>query len=751
MYRFQVSAHTQVGESIGIVGSIPELGLWDITQAIRLQTNGDRYPLWWADIEVGDRLSSNQSTSVSPATIEYQYVRFSGDGRTQWESAVGLNRWVPIETPPPDNTMIVEDGWFGHVQPWPYGYLQHPVPQSPAAQAQGLKVVVLGSSVGLGCSAWMLRGWAWQLEQVLRPLGHQLVNVSVLGANVSTTIDRFPLVVAPERPDIVIVALSLGNEGLAYCPPHQRRAIQRRFESGLLQLVKMVKELGARPVLGGVYPHGDYTPEHTWLLRETHQRMLSWGVPVLNWLDGLDNGQGCWRTEYSFDAAHPNTAGHRLMFEAIDLNLFQTAPTATALEKHLPQQQIPVFRDDWGFHLFVNPDEASLRIINTSKHTYTIAMYWDELQSALRHTAHLTPGIYIAKTPQAGILPSFYVQADGAIETLVDVPADTDLEYSPAFNFFAPSVSHVLFYDGHLALLREGDRALRVINESDHEYNIHPMWKEVRSALKEMPSAVYDDPLNPDLPFRTVIIGKDGLESRFKVPAKSSVLFQYTCEVSQINRVAILPLGDRCAARMLLYKMEYDGPAFPFDLTRTTLLSDVADIIETGFEDMWNPAFLYYSSEAGRIYHTKWTGLSFAHEVEETDDPINDMSPVHERMRTRYSARAQRFWHTLNNADKILFIRTGVTNHGSVVDLVHKLTYRCQGKPFHLMLISPQSSQEFYGIPNVLHYDLEFNPDRMYEDEGHWWYCTDVMRHILNSLGISSKNLFWCPPNPRRN
>jgi hypothetical protein len=43
---------------------------------------------------------------------------------------------------------------------------------------------------------------------------------------------------------------------------------------------------------------------------------------------------------------------------------------------------------------------------------------------------------------------------------------------------------------------------------------------------------------------------------------------------------------------------------------------------------------------------------------------------------------------------------------------------------------------------------VEFNPDRMYDDLGHWMYCTSVMRGILESLGVSSKNLFWCPPKP---
>ncbi|MEH2184060.1 MAG: hypothetical protein V7K56_34285 [Nostoc sp.] len=51
--------------------------------------------------------------------------------------------------------------------------------------------------------------------------------------------------------------------------------------------------------------------------------------------------------------------------------------------------------------------------------------------------------------------------------------------------------------------------------------------------------------------------------------------------------------------------MEYNGPAFAFDLTRTTNIADVADAIKHGFDGIWNPAFLHYSPDAGRIYHSK--------------------------------------------------------------------------------------------------------------------------------------------------
>ncbi|MEH2152245.1 DUF1796 family putative cysteine peptidase [Nostoc sp.] len=740
MYRFQISAYTQTGESIGLVGSTPELKLWDITKCVHLRTSGDHYPLWWIDIDIQD--------SGNLQRVEYKYVLLDANGKGRWESLGDINRWIPVDPKDHCNTIIVDDGAFGYLQPHPFGYLEKPAVKRPLdEESEGLKIVVIGSSVALGHKAWFLQGWVWLLAQALQQkYGHQLVNVSEVGANVSRTIARFPWFVTPEKPDIVIIALSLGNEGLAYCPSHERRAVQRRFESGLQQLVKMTRDIGAIPILGGVYPNGDYSLEHYSLIRDTHKRMLSWGVTVLDWFTAVDDGQGRWKAGTSFDPAHPNTVGHSLMYQQIDHHLFDIDKDELAKEKQRFQQpnEFPIYFDNGGFHISVCIEEKRLRIVNTSKYTYTIAPYWHKLQTVLQSQAGLIPGIYIAKSVKPGTLPFFAVQEDGAIATTINIPPGADLEYSAAFNLFSPN--NVLFYDGHLGILQADDRHIWIINESDNEYNIQPMWTEVCNALKAMPSGVYEDPLHPDIPFRTMMIGNDGLESRVKAPPKSAVFFQYKCELSDISRVAILPLGDRCAVRMMLYKMEYDGPAFPFDLTRTTNIADVADAIENGFADMWNPTFLHYNLDAGRIYHSKWSGLSFAHEVEETDDPTGDMSPVHERMRVRYTARSERFWYALQHCDKVLFVRTGISDRGGVIDLVNKLQKQCQGKPFHLLLLSPQSDDQFLDLPNVLHYNVEFNPDCMYDDLGHWMYCTEVMRGILESLGVSSKNLFWCPP-----
>lgn len=743
MYRFQIIAPTQPGESIGLVGSTPELGQWDATRCVRLRTSGELYPLWWTDAEI----------DIEPGdypAVEYKYVRFEGNDRLEWESW-GSNRWIPIDPDDRAKSIVIDDGAFGYVQPYPFGYQKqssHPTPID--RQENGLKIVVIGSSVAQGYKAWMMKGWAALLaEDLQKRYGHQLVNVSELGANVSRTIERFPHVVVPEKPDIVIIALSLGNEGLVSCLPHERRAVQRRFESGLQQLAHMTRELGALPMLGGVYPHGDYRAEHNWLLRDTHNRMLTWDIPVLDWLGAIDNGCGNWLEKTSFDPAHPNTLGHRRMYEAIDLSLFQLDRSRCDAELQRWQQprEIPVYQENGGFQIFACREAKRLRIVNSSPHSYTLAPYCQELQAAVKEKASLIPGIYIAKNAPLGA-SNLAVAEDGAIETTLEIPPQTELEYHSTFDLFAPQNSQILFYDGHLGVLKEDDRHLWLINESDGEFNVHPMWKEIRHVLKAMPEGVYEDPTNADSPFRTLFVGRHGLESRVKVPPKSAILFKYRCLLSEIDRVALVPLGARCAARMLLYKMEYDGPAFPFDLTRTTNVGDVADAIAHGFEDMWNPNFLHYNDIEKRIYHSKWTGLSFAHEVEDTDDPVRDMGPVYHRMYSRYKARSDRFGYTLRHSDKFVFIRNGFCDRSGVIDLMEKLALKCQGKPFRLLVISPQPSEEYADLENVIHYNLDFDPDRMYANLDYWMECTEVMRGIIAHLGVSTQNLFWCPSSP---
>ncbi|XZN91168.1 MAG: CBM20 domain-containing protein [Microcoleus sp.] len=142
MYRFQIIGHTQTGASIGIVGSTPELGLWDITKCLRLNTSADRYPLWYTDIDIQPALDVGDRQN-----IEYKYVYIDANGIAAWEE-FGFNRWIPIDPDQKSSKIVVDDGAFGYLQPYPFGYLEEaePVPNLPSDQkSPGLKIAVIGS------------------------------------------------------------------------------------------------------------------------------------------------------------------------------------------------------------------------------------------------------------------------------------------------------------------------------------------------------------------------------------------------------------------------------------------------------------------------------------------------------------------------------------------------------------------------------------------------------------------------------
>ncbi|CAE8604577.1 unnamed protein product, partial [Polarella glacialis] len=393
---------------------------------------------------------------------------------------------------------------------------------------------------------------------------------------------------------------------------------------------------GAMPVIAGLCPHGDFGEEQAKLLREADAAMKRLGVPVLDWLHVLSkSGEsfGTWCDELSHGAEHPNSSGHRRMFSAVDLTLFEPAKVTGLLSKRaegMKADKDVLFSDGNGFEMSYSVVREELTLSNTTSAPYEINPSWDELRNALEEWFRASPwslrrGLYVrAGLKQSEGEPlSVYIGLGGRLESQASVPAGCSVTLSHSSQL--PGCLHeskkVIFQDGPLLMFQE-DNSIVLCNEADCEYNVHPMWAAVRQALKSMGRGVWED--GSGMPFRTAVISAHGLQSRVKVPGKSMVQLRRSGDLSSLKMIAVLPLGDRCSIRMLLHKIEYDGPCYPFDLTRTTSLADVADMVATGFTDMWNEEQLFYDHEAGRVFHRRWGGLSFAHEVDEGDDPVGN-------------------------------------------------------------------------------------------------------------------------------
>lgn len=186
-------------------------------------------------------------------------------------------------------------------------------------KSQSKKVVVFGSSVALGDGAVLYRGWAYKLGQAMASRGYTFVNKSVGGNNTTNLIQRFYTDVVPEHPDLVIIGLGLGNEGLV---SGNKEVVYSSYVRGIRRLVTMCRQAGFKVIVAGVYCNNFFTLTDYQYLRQADLEFENSDVPYINFLGAVDDGTGKWRDGMWNDALHPNEQGHEAIFRAFPLSLF---------------------------------------------------------------------------------------------------------------------------------------------------------------------------------------------------------------------------------------------------------------------------------------------------------------------------------------------------------------------------------------------------------------------------------------------
>mmetsp|Transcript_66295 Transcript_66295/g.156059 ORF Transcript_66295/g.156059 Transcript_66295/m.156059 type:complete len:321 (+) Transcript_66295:88-1050(+) len=313
MYRFLLWANVAPSEHLKLLGGSAAVGRWEVPMAVQLEPVG----------EVLDQQGLRQWTALVNMSasgyrfVEYKYIKLREDGDVQWETC---HRDLMVV---PGAEFKFDDGTFNEppAPPHPLRLRGPPIP----APAPGKRVCICGSSVAAGFWAQEDHGWAHTLATVLEERYHyQTVNVAVHRYSTSRLLQDFQRLVASLKPDIVVIALSLANEGLSWRPMQEWEEVSLNFKNGMRQLLHEVDKIGAKAVLGDVYPNSGYHHiQQVSLLQDAHKFLASQNVPVLDWEAALDDGHGRWRDGLMEDAGHPNSAGHEKMFQAIDLTVFR--------------------------------------------------------------------------------------------------------------------------------------------------------------------------------------------------------------------------------------------------------------------------------------------------------------------------------------------------------------------------------------------------------------------------------------------
>ncbi|HEY6527280.1 MAG TPA: phage tail tube protein [Cellvibrionaceae bacterium] len=191
------------------------------------------------------------------------------------------------------------------------------------------KIVVLGSSVASGTgSTGGTNGWAQRLSAALTN-GYTLVNKSIGGDTTQLCINRFNADVSSETPGIVIIGLSLANEGLHGAA--NPGAIYSTFMNNMQTLLTKIQQIGAKAIIAGVYPNNLYTAGEYTVLKQADIALSKLGVPYFHFLGSVDDGSGHWQTGTFADEGHPNDVGAEALFRTIDLSVFDNLGTYTQI------------------------------------------------------------------------------------------------------------------------------------------------------------------------------------------------------------------------------------------------------------------------------------------------------------------------------------------------------------------------------------------------------------------------------------
>jgi lysophospholipase L1-like esterase len=198
-------------------------------------------------------------------------------------------------------------------------------------------VTFFGSSVCYGTGAENNHGYAWQFfhSGAIDTLAFQYYNASTGGDNTLKVEkeDRLTKKLYPTKPDIVVIGLSLGNEGiLKPKDDNGRKQILEQYRTRLLALADSLNSQGIQPVIVNCYSNSHFTEAQFDITNRMNQIINTWDYPSINVLGTVDDLTGKWVEGYVRDPLHPNMAGHTEMSYAIVPSLFE----AIRLNKKVP-------------------------------------------------------------------------------------------------------------------------------------------------------------------------------------------------------------------------------------------------------------------------------------------------------------------------------------------------------------------------------------------------------------------------------
>ncbi len=246
-----------------------------------------------------------------------------------------------------------------------------------AQNSSKVHVTFFGSSVCRGSGAENYHGYGWQIfnSGAIDTTKYKYFNASTGGDNtiIVEKEERITKKLFPTNPDIVVIGLSLANEGIMTPQDDNgREQIVEQFRSRLLAMADSLNNKGVKPVIVNCYAQSLFNKSQYDCTKAMNRIINTWKYPSINVLGSIDDLEGKWVEGYAKDPGHPNTKGHQEMSYTIVPSLFD----AIVMGKKSPAY-------DWNksYSTLVNDNEVerplSIEVKNTM-HSFTLSFRFKE-------------------------------------------------------------------------------------------------------------------------------------------------------------------------------------------------------------------------------------------------------------------------------------------------------------------------------------------------------------------------------------
>jgi hypothetical protein len=187
------------------------------------------------------------------------------------------------------------------------------------------KIVLIGSSSaqGNGVEDYTTTSFWALLKGKLEPKGYEVINRGFSADNTTKGLDRFYKDVITANPDFVIIAFTLGNEGMTTAGA-DKNAVYQQFKNNILKMCYQAKQIGATPIIMTQAPTRSYTVDIYAYSQKLNAELQAMGFHVVDWggpVDALD-GTGKPIDSIMYDNVHYKEAAHKEIANAFPPTLF---------------------------------------------------------------------------------------------------------------------------------------------------------------------------------------------------------------------------------------------------------------------------------------------------------------------------------------------------------------------------------------------------------------------------------------------